>query len=108
MTPLLEVRDLQTHDVTFGGERIVKAVDGGSSTLHEGAGSGGAGGGGRGRSTLCQWIGALLPAGARTVGGAIACSGEELTTKRQRQRLYCRGAQIPMTLQDPLASVNPL
>ena len=34
--PLLEVRGLQTHYFTFGGSRIVKAVENVSFTLREG------------------------------------------------------------------------
>ena len=36
MAPLLQVTDLQTHYVSFGGERVIKAVDGVSFTLEEG------------------------------------------------------------------------
>jgi oligopeptide transport system ATP-binding protein len=108
MVPLLEVRDLQTHYVTFGGERIVKAVDGVSFTLREGETLGVVGESGCGKTTLCQSIVGLLPSAARTVGGSIAFSGEELTTKSQRQMRHIRGAQIAMILQDPMASLNPL
>ena len=34
--PLLEVRGLKTHYATFGGSRIVKAVEGVSFALREG------------------------------------------------------------------------
>jgi oligopeptide/dipeptide ABC transporter ATP-binding protein len=108
MTPLLEVRDLQTHYVTFGGERIVKAVDGVSFALREGETLGVVGESGCGKTTLCQSIVGLLPAAARIVGGSIAFAGEELTTKSQRQMRHVRGAQIAMILQDPMASLNPL
>jgi hypothetical protein len=36
LDPVLEVSDLQTHFFTFGGTRVVKAVDRVSFTLHEG------------------------------------------------------------------------
>src|ERR1041384_7439346 len=108
MTPLLEVRDLQTHYVTFGGERVVKAVDGVSFTLREGETLGVVGESGCGKTTLCQSVVGLLPAAARIVGGSIAFAGEELTTKSQRQMRHVRGAQIAMILQDPMASLNPL
>src|SRR5918996_1225820 len=108
MTPLLEVRDLQTHYVTFGGERIVKAVDGVSFTLHEGETLGIVGESGCGKTTTCQSVVGLLPAAARIVGGSIRFQGEELTTKSQREMRHIRGAQIAMILQDPMASLNPL
>ena len=34
--PLLEVSDLRTHFTSFGGTRVIKAVDGISFTLNEG------------------------------------------------------------------------
>jgi oligopeptide/dipeptide ABC transporter ATP-binding protein len=108
VSPLLEVRELQTHYVTFGGERVVKAVDGVSFALREGETLGVVGESGCGKTTLCQSIVGLLPAAARIVGGSIAFAGEELTEKSQRQMRHVRGAQIAMILQDPMASLNPL
>ena len=108
MAPLLEVSDLQTHYVSFGGERVVKAVDGVSFTLRKGETLGIVGESGCGKTTTCQSIVDLLPAAARIVGGSIAFEGEELTTKSQREMRHIRGAQIAMILQDPMASLNPL
>jgi oligopeptide/dipeptide ABC transporter ATP-binding protein len=108
MTPLLDVRDLQTHYVSFGGTRVVKAVDGVSFTLAEGETLGVVGESGCGKTTTCQSIVGLLPAAARIVGGSIAFRGEELTAKSQRAMRHIRGAQIAMILQDPMASLNPL
>ncbi len=108
MAPLLEVRDLQTHYVSFGGSRVVKAVERISFTLEEGQTLGIVGESGCGKTTTCQSIVHLLPAAARIVGGSIAFMGEELTTKSQRAMRHIRGAQIAMILQDPMASLNPL
>ena len=108
MAALLQVSDLQTHYVSFGGERVVKAVDGVSFTLEEGETLGIVGESGCGKTTTCQSIVGLLPAAARIVGGSIAFMGEELTEKSQREMRHIRGAQIAMILQDPMASLNPL
>jgi len=108
MTPLLEVRDLQTHYVTFGGERIVKAVEGISFTLAEGETLGIVGESGSGKTTVCQSIVGLLPAAASIIGGSIIFKGQDLTQLSQRQMRHIRGAQIAMILQDPMASLNPL
>jgi oligopeptide/dipeptide ABC transporter ATP-binding protein len=108
MTYLLQVRDLQTHYVSFGGERVVKAVEGVSFILDEGETLGIVGESGCGKTTTCQSIVNLLPAAARIVGGSITFKGEELTTKPQREMRHIRGAQIAMILQDPMASLNPL
>ena len=67
--------DLQTHYVSFGGERVVKAVDGVSFTLQEGETLGIVGESGCGKTTTCLSIVGLLPAAARIVGGAIDFDG---------------------------------
>jgi oligopeptide/dipeptide ABC transporter ATP-binding protein len=108
MTALLRVRDLQTHYFTFGGSRIVKAVDGIGFTLEEGETIGLVGESGCGKTTTCMSIVGLLPPAARIVGGTIEFRGEELTTKTPRQMRRVRGRQIAMILQDPMASLNPL
>jgi len=108
MTSLLRVTELETHYVTFGGTRVVKAVDRISFALNEGETLGIVGESGCGKSTTCQSIVGLLPAAARIVGGSIAFMGEELTDKRPREMRRIRGAQIAMILQDPMASLNPL
>src|SRR5262249_12465438 len=108
MPGLLRVSDLQTQYVTFGGSRIVKAVDGVSFTLDEGETLGIVGESGCGKTTLCQWVVGWLPPAARIVGGSIQFRGEELTEKKPREMRHIRGAQIAMILQDPMASLNPL
>jgi peptide/nickel transport system ATP-binding protein len=108
MTPLLRVSDLQTWYTSFGGSRIVKAVDGISFTLGEGETLGLVGESGCGKTTTCLSILGLLPSAARIVGGSIEFAGEELTSKRPREMRRIRGRQIAMILQDPMASLNPL
>src|SRR5882724_3720157 len=60
MTPILEVSDLQTHFFTFGGTRVVKAVDRVSFTLHEGESLGLVGESGSGKTTTCLSIVVIL------------------------------------------------
>src|SRR6516225_383050 len=108
MAALLQVTALETHYVSFGGARVVKAVDRISFALNEGETLGIVGESGCGKSTTCQSIVGLLPAAARIVGGSIAFMGEEPTDKRPREMRRIRGAQIAMILQDPMASLNPL
>jgi oligopeptide/dipeptide ABC transporter ATP-binding protein len=108
MPPLLRVSDLQTHYSSFGGSRVVKAVDGVSFTLREGETIGLVGESGCGKTTTCLSVVGLLPPAARIVGGSIEFAGEELTTKRPREMRRIRGRQIAMILQDPMASLNPL
>jgi oligopeptide/dipeptide ABC transporter ATP-binding protein len=108
MPSLLQVSELQTHYVSFGGERVVKAVDGVSFAVNENETLGIVGESGCGKTTTCQSIVGLLPAAARIVGGSIAFMGKELTDTRPREMRHIRGAQIAMILQDPMASLNPL
>src|SRR6266576_2082945 len=108
MGPLLEVSDLQTHFFTFGGTRVIKAVDRVSFTLHEGETLGLVGESGSGKTTTCLSIVGLLPRAARIVGGSVVFEGEDLTRKSQRELRRIRGRRIAVILQDPMASLNPL
>src|SRR5437764_13211751 len=108
MPPLLQVTDLETHYVSFGGARLIKAVDRVSFTLNEGETLGIVGESGCGKTTTCLSIVGLLPSAARIVGGRIEFAGKNLTQLRQSEMRRIRGAQIAMILQDPMASLNPL
>src|ERR1700756_5124210 len=108
MATLLRVSNLQTFYFSFGGGRVVKAVDDVSLTLDEGETIGLVGESGCGKTTTCLSIVGLLPSAARIVGGSVEFAGEELTQKRPREMRRIRGRQIAMILQDPMASLNPL
>jgi oligopeptide/dipeptide ABC transporter ATP-binding protein len=108
MATLLRVSNLQTYYFSFGGSRVVRAVDDVSFTLDEGETIGLVGESGCGKTTTCLSVVGLLPPAARIVGGSIEFAGEELTTKRPREMRRIRGRQIAMILQDPMASLNPL
>jgi oligopeptide/dipeptide ABC transporter ATP-binding protein len=106
--PLLEVRGLKTHYFTFGGRRIVKAVESVSFALLQGETLGLVGESGCGKTTTCLSIVGLLPPAARVVGGEIRLNGMDLTKKNRREMRRVRGRAIAMILQDPMASLNPL
>jgi oligopeptide/dipeptide ABC transporter ATP-binding protein len=108
MPPLLQVSNLRTYYRSFGGTRIVKAVDDVSFTLEEGDTLGIVGESGCGKTTTCQSIVSLLPPAARIVAGSIEFQGRDLAQLSQREMRRIRGAQIAMILQDPMASLNPL
>ena len=108
MPAVLDVTDLRTHFTTFGGARVVKAVDGVSFSLAEGETLGLVGESGSGKTTTCLSIVGLLPRAARIVGGHVLFDGEDLTRKSQRELRRIRGRQIAVILQDPMASLNPL
>ncbi len=106
--PLLEVEDLRTHYVGFGGRRVVKAVDGVSFTLAEGQTIGLVGESGCGKTTLCLSLVRLLAAGARIESGSIKLNGREITTLSEKEMANVRGNEIGMILQDPMTSLNPV
>src|SRR5919108_4760939 len=108
MPPLLRVSDLRTHFFTFGGTRVIKAVDGVSFSLHAGETLGLVGESGCGKTTTCLSIVGLLPPAGRIVGGSIAFAGEDLAHLPPRAMRRIRGRRIAMILQDPMASLNPL
>jgi oligopeptide/dipeptide ABC transporter ATP-binding protein len=108
LDPVLQVSDLQTHFFSFGGTRVVKAVDGVSFSLHEGESLGLVGESGSGKTTTCLSIVGLLPPAARIVGGSVVFEGENLTRKSQPELRRIRGRRIAVILQDPMASLNPL
>ncbi|MFN0026597.1 MAG: ABC transporter ATP-binding protein [Acidimicrobiales bacterium] len=107
-SPLLEVRDLRTEYRTFGGTRVLPAVDGVSFTLEEGKTIGLVGESGCGKTTTCLSIVRLLPRGASVTGGEVLLAGEDLLHLSERQMQRVRGKEIAMILQDPMASLNPL
>jgi oligopeptide/dipeptide ABC transporter ATP-binding protein len=106
--PVLEVTDLRTHYIGFGGARVVKAVDGVSFTLTEGKTLGLVGESGCGKTTTCLSLVRLLAHGCEIVGGSIKLEGRELTTLTPAEMADVRGNEIAMILQDPMTSLNPL
>jgi oligopeptide/dipeptide ABC transporter ATP-binding protein len=107
-SPLLEISDLRTYFTSFGGTRVVKAVDGISFALNQGDALGLVGESGCGKTTTCLSIMGLLPSNARIAGGRIVFEGADLTRKTSRELRRIRGRSIAMILQDPMASLNPL
>jgi oligopeptide/dipeptide ABC transporter ATP-binding protein len=106
--PLLVVRDLRMNYVSFGGARVVKAVDGVSFSINRGETLGLVGESGSGKTTTCLSILRLLPPGAKIVGGSVELGGKDLMRLQDREMSDVRGGKIAMILQDPMASLNPL
>jgi oligopeptide/dipeptide ABC transporter ATP-binding protein len=106
-TPVVDVRDLRTHIVTRWG--TIKAVDGVSFAVAEGATLGLVGESGSGKSMTCLSIVRLVPRpAARIVGGRVLLDGEDLLAKSEDEMQRLRGRKVGMILQDPMSSLNPV
>src|SRR5258706_606551 len=108
MPPLLTVSGLRTHFTSFGGSRVIRAVDDVSFTLNEGESLGLVGESGSGKTTTCLSIVGLLPSSAQVTSGSIQFDGQELRGLSAARMNEVRGRRIGMILQDPMASLNPL
>ena len=89
--PLLRVTDLQMTYTAFGGERVIRAVDGVSFTIDKGETLGIVGESGSGKTTNCLSILALLPRGAQIVGGSVELGGQELLSLSAARDGACAG-----------------
>jgi len=107
-SPILEIKDLSTYFITFGGERVVKAVDTVSLSANYGDTLALIGESGCGKSTLASSILQVLPEAGRIVGGQIFFEREDLLQKTNREMTKIRGRKIAMILQDPMTSLNPV
>ena len=106
--PLLQVIGLSTHFLSFGGKRVVKAVDRVSFEAYDGDRVALIGESGCGKSTVSLSILQVLPPAARIVEGRILFEGEDLLKKSSREMTGIRGKKIAMILQDTMLSLDPV
>ncbi|MPY69034.1 MAG: ATP-binding cassette domain-containing protein [Alphaproteobacteria bacterium] len=107
MGVLLSVRDLQTSFFTSDGE--IRAVDGVTFDIDEGATVGLVGESGCGKSVTALSIMRLLSRGTgRVVGGEILYRGENLAEYSEAGMRRIRGNEISMIFQEPMTSLNPV
>jgi oligopeptide/dipeptide ABC transporter ATP-binding protein len=106
--PLLRVTDLRTTYTAFGGQRVVRAVEGVTFDIAPGECLGLVGESGSGKTTTCLSLLRLLPRGAQIAGGSVEFDGVELLKLSDHEMQQVRGKRIAMILQDPMASLNPL
>ena len=107
MTPLLQVRDLETH--LFTREGVVKAVDGLSFDLDADETLALVGESGCGKSMTALSLMGLVPdPPGRIVGGQVLLAGRDLTRLSEREMQDIRGNEISMVFQEPMTSLNPV
>ncbi|WP_327114956.1 ABC transporter ATP-binding protein [Streptomyces sp. NBC_01341] len=101
---LVEVSGLT---VSFDGTDGVKAVDGLSFTLEEGAALGVVGESGSGKSASAWALLGLHRGTGATVGGSVRVAGVDVQTAGDAELRALRGAKAAMVFQDPLSSLDP-
>ncbi len=106
MSPILDVRNLQTHFFTKGG--VLKAVDGVSFQIGAGEIVGLVGESGSGKSITGFSVLGLVDAPGRIVGGEILFKGQDLTKLPADEIQRMRGSRIAMIFQDPMMTLNPV
>src|SRR5258708_14094007 len=103
----MDVKDLSVRFKTHEG--TVYAVNGISYTLNEGETLGIVGESGSGKSVQSLAIMGLLPKPpAEITSGTVVFRGRDLLKLTHDQMRQVRGAEIAMTFQDPITSVNPV
>ena len=106
-TPLLQVRNLQTHFKTEAG--WAKAVDGVSFDIFQGEVLGMVGESGSGKSVTALSVLRLIPdPPGRIVGGSVIYKGQDLLKLSWEDIRKVRGNEISMIFQEPMTSLNPV
>ncbi len=105
-SPLLQIKDLQTHFFTQDG--VVKAVDGVSFSINDGRTLGLVGESGCGKSVTAMSILGLISRPGRVVSGQILLEGRNLVTMSDEDIREVRGNSISMIFQEPMTSLNPV
>ncbi|WP_330246211.1 MULTISPECIES: ABC transporter ATP-binding protein [unclassified Streptomyces] len=101
---LVEVSGLT---ISFDGADGVRAVDGLSFTLEEGAALGVVGESGSGKSASAYALLGLHRGTGATVGGSIRVAGVDVQAADDAELRALRGAKAAMVFQDPLSSLDP-
>ena len=103
---LLEIRGLRTHFATADG--LVKAVDGVSFSIRNGATLGVVGESGCGKSVTALSVLRLIERPGRIVAGSIMFNGQDLINVPDDEMREIRGNAISMIFQEPMTSLNPV
>ncbi len=107
MATLLSVKNLKTHFYSSG--RTIRALDGVSFDIEEGAVFGLVGETGCGKSVTALSILRLIPyPPGKIVGGEIHFRGKSLLDLSEEEVRSVRGKEISMIFQEPMTSLNPV
>lgn len=104
--PLISIEDLHTYFHTEEG--VVKAVNGVSFTISEGATTAVVGESGCGKSvTALSILGLVQKPQGKIVSGRITFDGMNLANLDEKDLRHIRGNRIAMIFQEPMTSLNP-
>jgi peptide/nickel transport system ATP-binding protein len=106
VTPILEVKDLQTSFRTDDG--VVQAVSGVSFSVEKGQTLGVVGESGSGKSVTFLTVMGLVDARNSDIRGSALLDGEEIIGAKRGRLQELRGTKIGMIFQDPMTSLNPV
>ncbi len=107
MTPLLDVRELETRFYTRDG--VVHAVNGSSFYVDSGETLGIVGESGCGKSVSVLSVMRLIPSPPGKIeGGEVLFDGRDLLKVSDEEIRRVRGNKIAMIFQDPMTSLNPV
>jgi oligopeptide/dipeptide ABC transporter ATP-binding protein len=99
---------LEVHQLTTVLPSGAPVVDRASFSIAPGRSLGLTGESGCGKSTTALALMRLLPAGTRTVAGAVRLEGQELLALPERQMRAVRGAQLAISFQDAASALHPM
>jgi len=105
---ILKIQGLTTRYETFGGKRVINAVNNVSFTLNHKDTLAVIGESGCGKSTLGLSIVGVLPEAARITAGEVLFEGKDILKMKPDELSKIRGRKISMILQDPMTSLNPV
>ena len=106
MSPLLDIRNLQTFFFTATG--LVKAINGVDLQIEAGETLALVGESGCGKSMTALSLLRLVPDPGRIVGGDILFAGRDLLRMPIEEMRRVRGNRIGMIFQEPMTSLNPV
>src|SRR5215213_9229465 len=102
---LLDIQNLSVEFPTQGG--IMRAVDGVSLRLEQGAVLGVVGESGSGKSVTMLALMGLVPFPGRVTADKLSFGGRDLLTISDRDRRQLTGKDVAMIFQEPTTSLNP-
>lgn len=104
---MLRVENLKTH-FFIGKNKVAKAVDGVSFSVHQGETVALVGESGSGKSMTALSIMGLINKPGKIVSGNIFVEGASLVDLSKKEMMRVRGNEVAMIFQEPMTALNPV